>query len=48
MARRTIQFDLSNDSHTAFKQAVKFVFDNTEKSTKEILVKAGMAYAGDD
>jgi transketolase N-terminal domain/subunit len=45
VARRTINLKLSKDSHEAFKQAVQFVFDNTEKGSKEILSKAGMAYA---
>lgn len=44
MAKRVMQFKLSADSHEAWKQAVSFVVRNTEKTTPEILRKAGVAY----
>lgn len=39
-----MQFKLSEDSHMAWRQAVEFVVRNTDKSTPEILRKAGVAY----
>jgi len=39
-----MRFQLSTDSHEAWKQAVTFVVNNTEKTSPEILRKAGIAY----
>jgi hypothetical protein len=39
-----MQFKLSEDSHVAWRQAVEFVVNRTDKSTPEILRKAGVAY----
>jgi hypothetical protein len=39
-----MRFQLSADSHEAWKQAVAFVVSNSEKATPEILRKAGIAY----
>jgi hypothetical protein len=44
VAKRVMQFQLSTDSHEAWKQAVTFVVNNTEKTSPEILRKAGIAY----